>query len=233
MEDIGRRRFLVGTVTLLAAARLGRAADAPPADAASAPRTPKAALERLMEGNARYVAGKTTPRDFSADRGRLVAGQAPFAALLACSDSRVVPEFAFDAGRGDLFVVRVAGNFVEDDGLASLEYAVAALGVPLVVVLGHEGCGAVKAAIADDHDAEPLPGKLPMLVGALTPAVRLARKQPGDLLKNAIRENVRLQVAYLRANDPVLAPRVAAGRVLVVGGVYDLESGRVTMLGVT
>src|ERR1700758_1705386 len=133
--------------------------------------SPEVALERLMAGNQRYVEGVARRHDFKAEREALSTGQNPFAGILTCADSRVVPEFAFDTGRGDLFVVRVAGNFADDDGRASFEDAGSALSTPLLMVLGHDACGAVSAAIKSIKDGTTLPGQLPSLVTNLSPAV--------------------------------------------------------------
>src|SRR5450755_2618399 len=152
--------------------------------------SPDAALELLMKGNKRYVEGESRRHDFKREREALVGGQNPYAGILSCADSRVAPEYAFDSGRGDLFVVRVAGNFAEEDGIASFEYAVKFLGTPLLVVLGHENCGAVSAAIKTVKDGAEMPGHLPHLVEHIRPAVQAALPEPGDLLDNAIRENV-------------------------------------------
>src|SRR5450755_2458751 len=123
--------------------------------------SPDAALELLMKGNKRYVEGESLRHDFKHEREALVGGQNPFAAILSCADSRIAPEYAFDSGRGDLFVCRVAGNFATDEVIASMEYAVAVLGVPLILVLGHESCGAVDAAINSLRDDKALPGHMP------------------------------------------------------------------------
>jgi carbonic anhydrase len=189
-----------------------------------------AALSRLMKGNVRYVANRPTHRDFSAGRAERTKSQYPIAAVLSCSDSRVAPEFAFDQGRGDLFVVRVAGNFANEDGLASFEYAVKFLGVPLVVVLGHSNCGAVDAAIKVIEENASLPGHLPGLVQSIKPAVEAAKlKAPEDLLTAAITENVALNVKRLQA-QPLLASFAQNKRVKVVGGVYDLATGKIGLL---
>jgi carbonic anhydrase len=189
------------------------------------------ALRRLMKGNARYVAKKRSCRDFSAGRAALTKSQYPIAAVLSCSDSRVAPEFAFDQGLGDIFVVRVAGNFANDDGLASLEYAVKYLGVPLVVVLGHSNCGAVSAAIEVVVDGAVLPGHLPELVQSIKPAVEAAKaKSPKDLLAAAITENVALNVKLLESAPPLLATFAQTGQVKIAGGVYDLATGKVGFL---
>src|SRR6266436_5091398 len=143
--------------------------------------SPNAALELLMEGNNRYVAGKMKPHDFIAERPALALGQNPFAGVLSCADSRIGPEYAFDTGRGDVFVCRVAGNFANDDTIASFEYAVSALSTPLIFVLGHQACGAVDATIKQIKNGASFPGHIPSLTKALTPAVQAAGKQPGDL----------------------------------------------------
>jgi carbonic anhydrase len=192
--------------------------------------SPDAALERLKKGNERYVAGVMKRHDFRTEREVLAGGQNPYAGILSCADSRVAPEYAFDSGRGDLFVVRVAGNFAEEDGIASFEYAVKFLGTPLLVVLGHEGCGAVGAAIKTVKDGAELPGHLPQLVEHLRPAVKAAMPQSGDLLENAIRENVLMNVENLKMATPILSRYVEEKKVRVVGGIYKLADGRIEWL---
>ena len=189
-----------------------------------------AALRRLMQGNARYVANKPAHRDFSAGRAERARSQFPVAAVLSCADSRVAPEFAFDQGPGDLFVVRLAGNFANDDGLASLEYAVQVLNTPLIMVLGHEACGAIDATIKSIKDGTTLPGHLPSLVAALRPAVEAVKDKPGDLLANAIRANVTLTVDKLKSAAPILKSFADDKKIRVVGGVYELKTGRVELL---
>lgn len=160
----------------------------------------------------------------------LAGGQNPFAGILSCADSRIAPEHAFDSARGDLFVVRVAGNFLNPDNLASFEFAVAVLGAPLLMVLGHESCGAVKSTISSTQDKTTLPGYLPSLVAGLTPAVNAARDVPGDLLKNATEANVRLNVEALKKATPIISAAVDEGRVKVVGAIYRLRSGAVELI---
>ena len=192
--------------------------------------SPEAALARLKQGNARYVDGTMKRHDFEGERAALAGGQNPFAGILSCADSRIAPEYAFDAGRGDLFVVRVAGNFAEDDGIASFEYAVKFLGTRLLVVLGHDKCGAVDAAIKAVADGAELPGHLPELVDHIAPAVKKAMPLEGKLLANAIRENVRLNVEKLKSTSPILREAASSGQIKVVGGIYKLESGRIEWL---
>jgi carbonic anhydrase len=192
--------------------------------------SPDASLKRLMEGNQRYVGGIARRHDFKHEREALVGGQNPYAAILSCADSRIAPEYAFDSGRGDLFVCRVAGNFASSEMVASLEYAVAVLGAPLVLVLGHESCGAVDATIKSLKDGTTLPGQLPSLVTAIAPAVKAVSGRAGDVLANATRQNVIDNVAKLSAATPVLNAAVEQGKLKVVGGIYRLGDGRVEMV---
>jgi carbonic anhydrase len=182
--------------------------------------SPDEALDRLKKGNERYIDGVMKRHDFSPERGVLAGGQNPFAGILSCADSRIAPEYAFDTGRGDLFVVRVA----------SFEYAVKFLGTPLLVVLGHEKCGAVDAAIKTVKDGAELPGHLPHLVEHIAPAVKTAMSEPGDLLANAIRENVLLNVEKLKTATPILSDYVAQNKIRVGGGIYRLAEGRIEWL---
>jgi carbonic anhydrase len=192
--------------------------------------SPEAALKRLMKGNDRYVEGVTKRHDFSREREALSKGQNPFAAVLSCADSRIAPEYCFDAARGDVFVCRVAGNFASDDIIASLEYAVQVLNTPLIMVLGHDACGAVDATIKSIKDQTTLPGHLPSLVNAISPAVAAVRDSPGDLLENAIRRNVMLNVEKLSAAPPILKSFVDDKKIRVVGGIYKIKSGRVELV---
>ena len=193
--------------------------------------SPEAALTRLVKGNERYVEGAMRRHDFKRERETLVGGQNPYAAILSCADSRIAPEYAFDSSRGDLFVCRVAGNFASDETVASLEYAVAVLRTPLILVLGHEACGAVDATIKSLRDDKPLPGHMPSLVTAIAPAVKAASSQSGDPLINAIRQNVLDNVAKLRSSSPILSSAVNDKKLQVVGGIYRLGSGKVELTG--
>jgi carbonic anhydrase len=192
--------------------------------------SPDAALKRLQDGNSRYVDGVSRRHDFKHEREALVGGQNPYAGILSCADSRIAPEYAFDSGRGDLFVCRVAGNFANDESIASLEYAVAVLAVPLILVLGHDSCGAVDAAIKSLKDNTTLPGHMPSLVAGIAPAVRAVSQQAGDTLDKAIRQNVIDTVAKLSSATPILGAAVEQKKLKVVGGIYRLKDGRVDMV---
>ncbi|HXX08417.1 MAG TPA: carbonic anhydrase [Pseudolabrys sp.] len=192
--------------------------------------SPDAALERLMDGNRRYVQGVSKRHDFQHERESLSSGQNPFAAVLSCADSRIAPEYCFDTARGDVFVCRIAGNFASDEMIASLEYAVQVLNTPLIMVLGHESCGAVDATIKSVKDGTALPGHLPTLVAALTPAVKSVQGAPGDLLANATRRNVGMNVDKLKNATPILKLFNDDKKIRVVGGIYQLKSGRVELL---
>jgi carbonic anhydrase len=192
--------------------------------------SPDAALQRLMVGNARYVDGSSRRHDFKHEREALAGGQNPFAAVLSCADSRIAPEYAFDTARGDLFVCRVAGNFASDENIASLEYAVSVLAIPLILVLGHDACGAVDAAIKSLKDGTTLPGRLPSLVNAIAPSVKAVSEQAGDTLDNAIRQNVIDTIAKLKSTAPILDTAVQQQKLRVVGGIYRLRSGKVEMV---
>jgi carbonic anhydrase len=222
---------LAATATLgLALGRPGSAEDLKPPPKPQNVLSPDAALARLLQGNLRYVQGRSRRHDFRHEREALVGGQNPYAGILSCADSRIAPEYAFDSGRGDLFVCRVAGNFANDETVASMEYAVAMLGIPLILVLGHDRCGAVDATIKSLKDGTTLPGHLPSLVAALAPAVKAASSRSGDPLDNAIRQNVIDTVARLGSATPILSAAVEQRKLKVVGGIYRLGDGRVEMV---
>jgi carbonic anhydrase len=188
--------------------------------------TPDLALRELRAGNRRYVAARVVrPHQNAARRALVAKGQHPFAVVIGCADSRVPPEIVFDQGLGDLFVVRVAGNIADDAVLGSVEYAVEHLGARLIVVLGHERCGAVQAALQGGET----PGHVAALVEAIGPAVDAVRGQPGDVLDRAVKANVGRVVGEVKSSKPVLAPLVEAGKVRVVGGYYHLASGAVEL----
>jgi carbonic anhydrase len=192
------------------------------------------ALRELLAGNARFAGGRAnSPRRTPADFRQLAEAQHPFATIVGCADSRVAAEILFDAGKGDLFIVRVAGNVVNGAGAivkGSIEYSVAELNVPLIMVLGHSNCGAVKAAMEHIDAKDSLPGAINELVELIKPAVVASKGEPGNSLDNAIRKNVQIGVEKLKGLEPILAPAVKAGKLKIVGGVYDLRTGKVTLV---
>ena len=188
---------------------------------------PDEALKRLQSGNERFVAGTSTQTSKDAKRRAEVAnGQKPIAVIVSCSDSRVGPEVVFDQGLGDIFVVRTAGEVVDDIGLGSIEYAVEHLGATLILVLGHERCGAVAATVAGGEAH----GHVRAIVKAIQPAVTKTKGQPGDAVDNAVRAQVSAVVRQLQQAEPILAERVKAGKIKVVGARYDLDTGKVEVL---
>jgi carbonic anhydrase len=195
--------------------------------AAPAAPSPQLVLKQLQDGNARFVAGKPLHPDGSVARRRdLAKGQRPKAIVLGCSDSRVPPELVFDEGLGDLFVVRVAGNVADPVNLGSVEYAAEHLGSPVVVVLGHHACGAVKATAESGGKAE---GNLGAIVAEIAPAVEQAKAAAGKdgLLHDAAHANARRAARAMTERSPVLAKLVEEGRLKIAVAVYDLDSGKV------
>jgi carbonic anhydrase len=185
------------------------------------------ARQTLLEGNKRYVEARLSHPDQTTERRvELETGQHPFAVILSCSDSRVPPEVIFDQGLGDLFVIRLAGNIVDDAALGSIEYAVEHLGVKYVMVLGHERCGAVDATVKGGE----APGHIATLVKAIQPALEKARKQQGDLLDNTVRANALMVAQQLRSSGPILAGSVKKGELTIEAARYDLDEGVVTLL---
>ncbi len=181
-------------------------------------------IERLAQGNERFCDGRLRfVQDVLSRRENLAKGQHPFAVVVGCADSRVAPEIVFDQGLGDLFVVRVAGNVLSDPDLGSIEYAIEHLGAKLIVVLGHERCGAVKAVLDGGH----LPAHLASFVPSLSPAVAQAKAQGGDVLDNAVRANVARIVTKLEHCEPLLAEHAHFQLVKIVGARYDLDTGAV------
>lgn len=184
------------------------------------------ALAVLAEGNARYVVHKETHPDLSLERRHeLIQGQHPYAIIVGCADSRVPPELVFDAGLGDLFVIREAGNVMDNVVLGSVEYAVEHLGVKLVVVLGHESCGAVTAAVKHTREAH-----ITSIMKAIQPAVAASKSQPGDAVHNCVLANARMVAKQIRDSKPILAKSIAHDGVKVVAAIYEIESGKVVML---
>ncbi len=223
---------LIGLLCLPLAGQPGRAADQTPPpphqpsnEALQA--DPAAALKALVDGNARFVAGKTVhPRQDIERIKETAKGQKPFAIIVGCSDSRVPNEIIFDQGLGDLFIVRTAGQVSTYASWGSMEFAEEVLGAHLIVVLGHTKCGAVKAAV----ELPKVPGHIVTLINEIKPAAQRAKSMPGDPVENAVRENVRMQVEKLKGLEPVLAERVRDGKLKIVGAVYDLETGKVNLI---
>lgn len=182
------------------------------------------ALARLKAGNAKFAKGHAIKPDLSHQRvTQLAKGQKPIAVIITCSDSRVAPELVFDMGLGELFVLRDAGNTVDDVMEASVEYAVAELGAPLVVVMGHERCGAVKAAVEYSKTHVAPPGAIHFATDPILAAVPTEPVE--DVVDTTVRENVRRVVRQLRSAEPILAKAVAEGRLKILGARYDLDDG--------
>jgi carbonic anhydrase len=186
-------------------------------------------LLELKQGNQRFVEDRMMHPDQAPETRLSVSkSQAPFAIVLSCSDSRLPPEVIFDQGLGDLFVVRVAGNIVDPAGMGSIEYAVGHLGTPLIVVLGHQNCGAVSATLESlQHHNEPH-GDVAALVAAITPVVPVAEQQPGDLLTNTIKANIEQSRDQIMQNKE-LKPALDSGKLKVVTGYYSLDDGTATL----
>ncbi|MCH2148029.1 MAG: carbonic anhydrase [Phycisphaerales bacterium] len=190
---------------------------------------PQEALDALMAGNQRFISGAMLSHDHqNAQRGS-TEGQTPFAALIRCADSRVAPEIVFDQTLGKLFVCGVAGNIPTEEIVASLEYAVAVLQTPLIVIMGHSNCGAVGAAVEHEDSVADLPGNLPGLISQILPA-SIASADSDDRLNHAIKINVQNGVKQLRRDSTVISDAIEAGTCRVVGGVYDLHTGRFTLV---
>lgn len=234
VPDSSRRDFIRLTALSAGVAGLSIASGDSAAAQDAADRDPKNVLDRLIEGNKRFVDGKLlhpgrTPKDFAP----LADGQAPLAVIVGCADSRVAPELVFDQGVGDLFVVRVAGNIVSGAGASvkgSIEFAVGVLGARLIMVLGHTKCGAVQAAIDHIDSNDALPGSIGDMIDPIRPAVLSVKGRPGDKLTNVTKANVLKGVERLKQLDPILSKLAKSGELKVVGGVYDLRTGLIEMV---
>ena len=229
MSFISRRNLLRLTATTagigLITNQLGLKALAVSAKIGSKSLTPDTALAKLLAGNQRFANQKVKQPHQGVFRLQEVAqGQKPFAAILGCADSRVPVEILFDRGLGDLFTVRVAGNVATPEEIGSLEYA-ALLGTPVILVLGHERCGAVTAALAD----RPVPGQIGSILARIQPAIAATKDRSGDPLKNAIIANVNNQITILKSS-PVLTKLIEADKLKIVGGYYDLDTGLVSQV---
>lgn len=190
--------------------------------------SPDKALARLMAGNSRFVRHREIHPDQTIARRLDLAkrGQHPFAVVLGCADSRVPPELIFDQGLGDIFVLRDAGNVVDDEMLGSIEYAVEHMRVSLIMVLGHEQCGAITAALQGGEAH----GHIKAVLESIQPAVNASRSQPGDAVHNCVVANARRVAAQVATSEPVLRPLVEGGKIKVVAADYDVTSGKVILL---
>ncbi|UGS34363.1 carbonic anhydrase [Capillimicrobium parvum] len=235
---LSRRGFIggVGAAAAVGAGLGGLGGLAVPAYAGAAneePSTPDGALAALIEGNRRYRTGRWTRRDYSPVGEERASKQAPFAAILACADSRVSPPLIFDVERGNLFAAHVAGNSIDDGSAGSLEYAVAVLSVPLVMVLGHTDCGAVKSAMDVVSGKASFPsetfGSIGAVVDPVVPAVQSV-PEPERSLDHCIVANARVQAHALSIRGPVLPPAIRSGALRIVSAVYQIASGRVVLV---
>lgn len=219
---VSRRKFLGVTAASLLAASLESGPASTPLYAQSN-LTPDQALQELMDGNKRFVSGRMTSfeHDLEILKAHNAEKQEPFAAVLSCADSRVPVELIFDQTIGHIFVTRVAGNMVTPEIIASLEYGAAVLGTKVILVMGHEGCGAVKAAI----QGKEVPGQISALYPHLQPAI----DQAGSDLAAATKANAEIQARLLRESSPVIAPLVKENKLKVVAGIYDIATGKVTL----
>ena len=229
MAHPSRRSLLLsGGAALIGAGVLGGAVPALAGGSDDHHRDP---LERLLAGNRRFITGRARhPHQTIEDLHELAAGQHPFAITIGCADSRVSPELLFDQGLGDIFDNRVAGNIVDDLLLGSTEFAVEEFHSPLIVVLGHERCGAITATINAIETGGTAPGKIGTIVDALRPIIEPVLDRPGDKVENAVVANVRAQVASLTARSSLLAEHVADRELRIVGARYDLDNGRVSLV---
>jgi carbonic anhydrase len=236
LENIhSRRHFLAGSAISAIAATSPSSIIG--ADKVEKPLSRSAeSLKKLMEGNRRYIENRRDPEKARRDEARRVEvaeGQEPFAVIFTCADSRVIPEVIFNKGIGDLFVIRVAGNFVTDRCfgiLGSIEYAVEFLHAPLVMVLGHERCGAVKAAVNLVKKKRRPPGNIGIIADEIRPVMKDIEDQPGDLLHNAVLANVKLNASRLSKFSTVIDKHVKNGTTKIVGADYDLDTGIVSLV---
>ncbi len=203
------------------------------AEGAAEALTPDAALAKLKAGNARYVAQpELCVLDLAESRKAVAGGQAPWATVISCADSRVPPELIFGGhGVGELFVARNAGNLVDTATLGTVEYGAAVLASPLIVVLAHTSCGAVKAACDVVSSNATFPGAIGPMIEPIVPAALAVKDQPGDFTNNAAKESARRTAARLAASDPLLAERVNSGTLKILAAIYDLDTGVVSWLG--
>lgn len=231
--EIGRRDLLkVGAASLVALALAGLPGPARAAEGAPTALTPDEALAQLKAGNARYVSDpQLCSIDLAQQRGAVAGHQAPWATIISCADSRVPPELIFGGrGVGELFVARNAGNLVDTATMGTVEYGAAVLGSPLIVVLAHTSCGAVKAACDVVTKNATYPGSIGPMIEPILPAAIAARKDSGDFVDDAARESARRTAGRLTAASTVLAGLADAGKLKITAAIYDLKTGIVTYL---
>jgi Carbonic anhydrase len=222
-------KFVAGAIgTGIVAAQAGAELAAPEPAIADNNILPAVALQMLIAGNARFVSRlRQDPNQDLARVTEVAETQTPFAAILGCADSRFPAEIIFDRGIGDLFVCRVAGNVATPEEKGSLEFATLVLGAKVIMVVGHESCGAVKAAVA----GAPVPGQIGSLIDAIKPAADSTRLLPGDRVENAVKANIVLQAKRVK-ESAVISQLILQGKLLVVGGYYDLDTGAITIIPV-
>jgi carbonic anhydrase len=232
-SDLSRRRFVSLAAASLATAGLSMSGVRPARAFAASAVSADEAIARLKAGNAKFVsAPQMCESDLNKQRSDVAKAQTPWATILACSDSRVAPELIFGGvGLGELFVARNAGNMADTATMGTIEYGAEHLGSPLIVVLGHERCGAVAAAceVADKHTK--LPGSIAPMVDAIVPAALAVRGKPGDFVDNTVRESAKRTAAKIATTSPIVEELAKAGKVKVVYARYDLDSGAVEFLG--
>jgi len=220
-------KFVAGAIgTGILAARAGAELAAPEPAIAQNNVTPQQALQMLIDGNQRFVNNmRQNPNQTIARVTQVAPSQAPFAAILGCADSRFPAEIIFDRGIGDLFVCRVAGNVATPEEIGSLEFSTLVLGAKVLMVVGHENCGAVKAAI----EGGELPGQIGSLTKAIKPAAESSKNQPGDKVENAVKANIKLQGWRLK-ESPVISQLIQEGKLIVTGGYYDLDTAAIQLI---
>ena len=228
-KRLSRRNLLkLGTGIITAGVTLGVASNIFPPEPAIAQNniTPDEALRLLMDGNERFTSKKRLyPHQNYARLQEVAKEQKPFASILGCADSRVPAEIVFDQGLGDLFVCRVAGNVATPEEIGSLEFGSLLLGSKVIMVLGHERCGAVSATLKGGE----VPGQIGSLLAAIKPAIEKSQGQPGDKLETACKANIMMQVGNLKASL-VLTELINANKLIIVGGYYDLDTGKVSLI---
>ncbi len=229
-STLPRGAFLVSAGLLTAALATPAAAPAAPMIGGGSAPTQIRGINTLLVGNQRFMTDSSNCPPHSRERMELAEGQSPFAIILSCSDSRVPVEIIFDQAPGAIFGVRIAGNFLDDNGLGSIEYGVAALKASTILVLGHTNCGAVKAAVQYVKDGTAAPGHIADIVNALAPVAKSSKGSSGDWVENATIANVKANVSALTERSKILADAAKANKLHIAGGVYELHSGKVTIV---